>query len=104
MLPGFIEPHVHLLLTAVTKNHYIDVSAIVCPSTSDVLNRIQQAVDEEDFRGEWVACFGYDPSRLEDHLPLTVTDLDAVSTDVPIYVLNPSKHIAYVNTKAFQKR
>jgi predicted amidohydrolase YtcJ len=102
LLPGFIEPHVHLLLTAVTKNHYIDVSANACPTTHEVLKRIQQAVDEEDFRGEWVACFGYDPSRLEGHLPLTVTDLDAISKDVPIYVLNPSMHIAYVNTKAFQ--
>jgi predicted amidohydrolase YtcJ len=101
VLPGFVEPHIHLLLTAITKNHYIDISAQVCPTTEDVLKRIQRAVDQKDFRGEWVACFGYDPSRLEGHLPLTVTDLDAIYTDVPIYVLNPSLHVAYVNTKAF---
>ena len=32
---------------------------------------------------------------------LTMQDLDTVSTDVPIFVVNPSGHIGYANSKAF---
>jgi hypothetical protein len=55
----------------------------------------------------WLLAFGYDPSRAVDadnnysFPPLLATDLDAVSTTVPIFVLNQSNHIGYANHLAF---
>jgi predicted amidohydrolase YtcJ len=46
--------------------------------------------------------FGYDDAQLAEHRHPTREDLDAISTDIPIYVLHQSGHLGAANSKALE--
>lgn len=100
VLPGFVEPHVHVLMSALAAHWWLDVTPLALPSKERVL----AAVGEQarlGGRGGWVAGFGYDPSRLPPDYPeLYAADLDAVAGGVPVLLVNQSAHIAYANHAA----
>jgi predicted amidohydrolase YtcJ len=97
VLPGFVEPHVHLIFTALTENLCVDMSPIAAPTKDAALAALRQACEQAP-RGQWVLGFGFDPSRLfPDHPGLSADDLESASGGRPVFVLNQSGHIAYVN-------
>jgi predicted amidohydrolase YtcJ len=100
VLPGFVEPHVHLIFTALTENLCVDTSPIAVPTKDAALAALNEACERAP-RGEWVLGFGFDPSRLfPDHPGLTADDLESASGGRPVFVLNQSGHIGYVNHAA----
>lgn len=104
--PGFIEPHLHLIMTALADYFLLNLSPLNGVNTShDAIDRIKDQVNRNLILGgtKWVAGYGYDPSRLQDHRDLTRDRLDGISKKIPIYVLNQSAHVAYVNSKALEE-
>ncbi len=100
VLPGFVEPHVHLIFTALTQSLCVDTSPIAAPTKDAALAALREACEQAP-RGEWVVGFGFDPSRLfPDHPGLRADDLERVSGGRPIFVLNQSGHVGYVNHAA----
>jgi predicted amidohydrolase YtcJ len=100
VLPGFVEPHVHLIFTAITENLCVDTSPIAAPTKQAALAALHEACERAP-RGEWVLGFGFDPSRLfPDHPGLTADELETASGGRPVFVLNQSGHIGYVNHAA----
>lgn len=100
VLPGFVEPHVHLIFTALTAHLCVDTSPIAAPTKEAALAALHEACERAP-RGEWVLGFGFDPSRLfPDHPGLTADELESVSAGRPVFVLNQSGHIGYVNHAA----
>lgn len=104
LMPGFVEPHVHIVLTAMVEGLWLDLSNFSLPyDTIDTLSEKLRAALKTVPPGGWLAGFGVDPSRTSPFMAeLTVEVLDKVSKDVPIFILNQSGHIAYVNSKAFE--
>ncbi|GMU56709.1 MAG: hypothetical protein AMXMBFR33_58550 [Candidatus Xenobia bacterium] len=109
-LPGFIEPHMHLNLTALTLMANVNPQVVSC-GNEGLNNTIQSALDgltqalQAAPDAEAIYGFGFDPSRLvpaELMQNLTLDQLDAISTTVPIVVQNASQHISYVNSAAFR--
>jgi predicted amidohydrolase YtcJ len=98
-LPGFVEPHVHVAFSALAQYAWLDVSPLVAPTKEQGLAVIEQRARIAP-AGQWVAAFGYDPSRLPDHAELDADDLDRVAGDRPVLVVNQSGHIGYVNHAA----
>lgn len=96
LLPGFINPHTHILLEALIANS-TDVSPFKYKTIAEVITVLKEAVKKGP-----VLAFGYDPSLMSDPGELNFQTLDAVSTQVPIVVVNKSGHIAYGNHKAFE--
>lgn len=96
MMPGFINPHTHVALEALISAS-IDVSPFKYKTIGEVLNVLKEAAKKGS-----VLAFGYDPSLMTDPGQLNFQTLDAVSTEVPIVVVNKSGHIAYGNHKAFE--
>ncbi|KAH7104296.1 amidohydrolase family-domain-containing protein [Auriculariales sp. MPI-PUGE-AT-0066] len=104
VLPGFIEPHVHIVFTALT-NWLLKLSPSLVTTVTQALQVLHGAVSKQP-SGSWVTGYGYDPSRIvaeatyPAHTELTLDILDPVSTLDPIFIVNQSGHVAYVNSKA----
>ncbi|MBI5272620.1 MAG: amidohydrolase [Chlamydiia bacterium] len=95
LLPGFIEPHTHLLFQGLVEK-LTNVSALQYKTIDSILEALQEAAQKGP-----VIAFGYDPSLMTEPGDLGFTQLNAVSDTVPILVISQSGHIAYGNRKAF---
>ncbi|MBU3612141.1 amidohydrolase [Polynucleobacter sp. MG-27-Goln-C1] len=104
LMPGFVEPHVHVILTTVFERTYLNLTNFDLPyDTVDSITAKLKANLKNVPKGGWLAAFGTDPSRTSPFMAeLTADDLDKVSTEVPIFVVNQSAHLAYANHKALE--
>ncbi len=96
LMPGFIDPHTHVMLNAL-----IAASTDVSPFKYKTIKQVTEVLAQAAKKGS-VLAFGYDPSLMTDPGELNFKTLDAISTEVPIVVINKSGHIAYGNHKAFE--
>lgn len=104
LMPGFIEPHTHLILTTMFERLWLNLSNYALPQSSidSIVQKLKAEVKNVP-KGGWLTAFGVDPSRTTPFMAeLTANDLDKVSKDVPILVVNTSGHIAYANHKALE--
>ena len=104
LMPGFVEPHIHIVMTAMTEVLWLNLSNFT--PQYDTLDTLSQKLKERLKtlpKGQWLGAFGVDPSRTQPFMAeLTADVLDKVSTEVPIAVMNQSGHILYVNHKALE--
>ncbi|KAK6333790.1 hypothetical protein TWF730_003973 [Orbilia blumenaviensis] len=101
ILPGFVEPHLHILLSALLKGYFLDISPLRAPTFESAMSQLRAELKTLK-PGEWLVAYGYDPSRL-NWRDLSKDDLDKeVSSTVPILILNASGHLAYANSPAFK--
>ncbi|MFO1151622.1 MAG: amidohydrolase [Alsobacter sp.] len=105
MLPGFFDAHGHVFgggLQALSAN-------LLAPPDGKVesIAALQQTLRD------WIAAnkdkvekfglvigFGWDPSTLKEQRAPTRQDLDAVSTEYPVYAIHQSAHLGAANSKA----
>lgn len=100
MLPGFIDPHGHVVATAQTL---MIVTLGEVTSKDELLAKLKKELEENPPQGDkWLIGFGYDNTKFEDGLHPTKFDLDLVSKDIPITVSHASGHLAAVNSKALE--
>ncbi|HXB83751.1 MAG TPA: amidohydrolase [Candidatus Acidoferrum sp.] len=99
VLPGFVEPHMHFIYQIVIANLLV-ARYPQCASLDAFLAALRGGLASVP-AGDWYGAFGFDNSVMTPYRQLTIQDLDSVSTDVPIFVINPSGHIGYANGKAF---
>jgi hypothetical protein len=108
MLPGFFDPHSHVYavgLQALTAN-LLPAPDGAANSVAD-LQRIlrEDAEDSPDtvrqMKG-WIVGFGYDDAQLNERRHPTREELDAVSSDRPVYVIHQSGHLGVGNSKALE--
>lgn len=104
LMPGFVEPHIHILMTAITEEMWLNLSNFSDQyDTLETLSQKLKASLKTLPKGQWLAAFGVDPSRTSPFMAeLTADILDKVSAEIPILVMNQSGHIAYANHKAFE--
>ncbi len=104
LMPGFVEPHIHIVLTSMVEGLWLDLSNFTLPyDTLDTLSQKLKAQLKTVPAGGWLAGFGVDPSRTTPFMAeLNADTLDKVSTEVPIFIINQSGHIGYVNHKAME--
>lgn len=101
VLPGFIEPHLHLIMTALADNYLLKLSPNDGVTTLEIAKeKIEHAIKPDI---DWIAGYGYDPSRVTDHLELNIDILDGINKEHPIFIMNQSGHVAYVNSMALQR-
>lgn len=100
VLPGFIEPHMHFGLLSMTAS-WVNVSPTRYSTTDQVLEALSAATSDGD-QDEWLMAAQFDPSLQEGPDMLTTRELDRVSRTRPIFVLNASGHLAYVNSRVLE--
>ncbi|WP_245910681.1 amidohydrolase [Pelagimonas varians] len=101
VLPGFIDAHTHVITGSVVDATMEYVGMARYTSVDAVLEQIAMRVAETP-AGEWLVFRNFDPAVQDGADALTFDDLDPISTEHPIFVLNASGHLAYANSKAFE--
>jgi len=103
LMPGFVEPHVHINLTAINLGMVqVGSEKPGGMSVAEAKEAMTAAVPKIP-AGGWLLANSFDPSRTTPlFAELNAEELDAISKDVPIFVLNASGHIGYVNHKAIE--
>ena len=99
VLPGFIDPHLHLFSWA-SRLCGADLSGLgsiaeIQRSLADRLPRLEP--------GEWLRGYGYDEFFLAEKRHPTRHDLDAVCRDRPIVVRHRSGHAAVLNSAGLRR-
>jgi len=101
MLPGFIDSHAHVVSFAPIVFLTEDIGLVKFKTTDEALNHLKNLATERA-PGEWIMASNWDPAVQEGVPALTFKELDDVSTEHPIFILNTSGHLAYANSKAFE--
>src|SRR5690348_1291622 len=102
VVPGFIDCHNHapgnvLLYEVIVGNPYV-VEFVTIDSIIDKL----RSKAAQTPPGTWVEGYFFDDTKLKDKRPLTIHDLDKVSTDHPVAVRHRGGHTTFYNSKAFE--
>jgi predicted amidohydrolase YtcJ len=107
MVPGFIDPHGHIVLGGLQA-----LSANMLPAPDGPGNSIpalQQALKdwmaanaEAVAKTKLIVGFGYDNAQLVELRHPTRDDLDAVSTEYPVILVHQSGHLAAMNSKGLE--
>ncbi|MGD8430188.1 MAG: amidohydrolase family protein [Ectothiorhodospiraceae bacterium] len=107
LLPGFVDSHGHVVfggLQALSANLLAppdgEVSDIA--SLQRVLKAWMAANDKAVREAGVIVGFGYDNAQLAELRHPTRDDLDAVSTEFPIYLIHQSGHLGAVNSRALE--
>ncbi len=100
VLPGFIEPHMHLPPLAMLRA-FENVGPFRFERTADALAHLKQVADQTP-AGDWIVGRQFDPSLQEGPDALTSDMLDEVSRVHPVFVYNASLHLAYCNRAALE--
>lgn len=101
LLPGFIDPHTHVVAGSVVDATMEYVGMARFSTVDEVLDHLSTMAKSVP-AGEWIVARNFDPSVQSGLDALTFAELDAVSTEHPVFVFNASGHLAYANSKAFQ--
>jgi predicted amidohydrolase YtcJ len=100
LYPGLVEPHMHLWATALIYR-WLDCSPFTHSTLQDLLDELKAAASAAK-PGAWILGSGFDPSLFPGFPELGRLELDAVSADHPVAVMNASMHFSYVNSKALE--
>ncbi|MBL8893827.1 MAG: amidohydrolase [Rhizobiales bacterium] len=107
LIPGFFDAHGHVMAVGLQA---LSANLLSPPDGED--NSIAEL---QRILKEWAAAnadavkkvnlifgFGYDEAQLAELRPPNRDELDAVSTDIPVYVVHQSGHIGVANSKALE--
>lgn len=101
LLPGFVDAHSHFPASGLSV-FGVDLNS---PPIGDLTSiaQLQQRLRAKAAttkKGAWIFGFGYDDTLLAEKRHPTRQELDAVSTEQPIYVWHVSGHMGVANSRA----
>ncbi len=99
LLPGLIDPHNHTILAALIFELLDDVGYAKYPTRQDLVAHLGQEAARMP-KGQWIVGSNFD--NLLQGGDLTRAELDAISTDHPMFVWYTNGHDACVNSEALK--
>ncbi len=96
LLPGFIDTHGHFIYFG--KN-LLDADLVGAGSIAEIVRRLKAHAPSVG-AGDWIVGFGFQGSALPRYP--SVAELDAVSADRPVMVVDSSGHAGAMNSAAFR--
>jgi len=98
LLPGFIDSHGHMILFG--KN-LMDANLFGTPDIGDLLARMKAHTPNVP-EGQWIVGMGYKARELKEGRTPTIEELDTVSADRPVMIVDGSGHLASGNSALFK--
>ena len=99
VVPGFIDAHIHFLSYGLNLKA-IDLTNT--PTLDSALERVQSRVAESP-PGQWLTGWGWDQSIWGNGAFPNATDLDAISTEHPIFLRRKCGHAGWANSLALEQ-
>ena len=99
LLPGLIDPHCHTLLASLIFELLDDVGYAKYPTREKVVAHLKEAAASMP-KGQWIVGSNFD--NLLQGGDFTRAQLDAISTDQPMFVWYTNGHDACVNSEALK--
>lgn len=100
VLPGFIDTHSHFTMTAQTLA-YIQLGEV--RSISELLDALRTGIEAHRIGSDGVAVgMGYDHNALAELRHPLASELDQVSTEIPIVITHVSGHLGSANARAYE--
>jgi predicted amidohydrolase YtcJ len=99
LLPGLIDPHCHTLLASLIFELLDDVGFAKYPTREKVVAHLKEVAASTP-KGRWIVGSNFD--NLLQGGDFTRAELDAISTDHPIFVWYTNGHDACVNGEALK--
>lgn len=96
LLPGFIDTHGHFIYFG--KN-LVDADLFGAATVEEIVQRMKAQAAKAG-PGEWIVGFGFNGNALQSYP--SVADLDGVSKDRPVMVVDSSGHAGAMNSAAFR--
>lgn len=96
VLPGFVDPHMHSNFAGLRP--WLDLGPFTTATMDDARQKIKDAAAKAG-PGMWIQGKMLDPSIMPGK-PLTRADLDLLSPETPVFILESNGHNAYANSKA----
>jgi predicted amidohydrolase YtcJ len=96
--PGMIDTHCHLSAVGLYGPLYIDINPPIATTYAELQDIIADAAARTP-KGEWITASGY--ISIEGRSP-TKNDLDPVSPDHPVLLVNQGGHMGVVNSFALE--
>jgi predicted amidohydrolase YtcJ len=97
--PGLIDTHAHIADGGVGDLYGVKLSDAT--SVADVVARVKAKVLAVK-PGEWVTGSGWDEGKLAEHRYVTAADLDAVSPNNPVWLVQTTGHYGVANSVALK--
>ena len=97
VVPGLIDPHLHLLGTA-ARRLGLDCSPAAAPDRVALLERVREQAERVP-PGTWIRAYGLDATAWEGGPP-TARQLDTVAPAHPVLLQDASGHAAIINSQA----
>lgn len=100
LLPGFIDPHLHLTIYG-TNLLGISCASPDINSLEDLFAEIKNRANSTP-KGEWIRVTSFNESAVEEERFPTIQELDAISTEHPIVIIRVCNHTSIANSKAME--
>lgn len=100
VVPGFNDAHAHLAVAAEDMLH-LDLSIDAVSSLAEIAVKLRAQLARTP-PGGWIRGSRYDDAKMAEKRVLARWDLDEVSTEHPIMVLQVAGHWGVVNSKALE--
>lgn len=97
--PGLIDAHVHF--SGADALYNVDLGDPAISSIDDVLSRVAAQVARTK-PGQWVRGRGWDEGKLKERRHITAADLDKVSPNNPVWLMQTTGHYGVGNTLAMK--
>src|SRR5215469_16273243 len=97
--PGLIDTHAHIAIGGVNELYSVPLSDAA--SVTDIVSRVKAKVARVR-PGEWVSGAGWDEGKLAEHRYVTAADLDAVSPNNPVWLVQTTGHYGVANSAALK--
>lgn len=97
--PGLIDTHAHIADGGVQELYGVKLSD--AGSVAEVVVRVKTKIALVK-PGEWVTGAGWDEGKLSEHRYVTAADLDAVSANNPVWLVQTTGHYGVANSAALK--
>lgn len=98
LLPGFIDTHGHFIMAG--KN-LVDADLFNTKDIADLLTRMRAQASKTPADG-WIVGFGYQARYMTEKRAPTIEELDSISQDRPVMVVDSSGHLGSMNSAAYK--